>query len=306
MRARWAFVAVLAVAACGHPSSSVDPDAAIDGDGSATDGGVAWMPLIERSWSTIAHSEQYRCRREVVTEDMYVTGFRALSPTGTHHEMVTIPMDQTAPAGDFDCDPSYITSGATLQLLYAGGFGTNDFLFPSGVAIKIPAGTVIQLYLHVANFSDQPLTEASGILVQTIPASQVAHEAEMRFFGKAMFSIPATGQPYSITTSCGSTGDWHIVGMWPHMHTLATHQKIEVQHLGVTMKTPLDADYNFMEQKSYPMDFVVAANDYLQVTCTWVNNTGGPVGSGDSAAAEMCYAGAFMYPKIGYPYACVQ
>jgi hypothetical protein len=304
---------VVLATACGQPAhGSGDPDAQGSGsDGDAMgDAGAGWQTLIQRSWTVNSGLEDFECRHQLVTEDMYVTGFRAISPPGTHHAILTIvPPDQSPPTvvGNYNCNPSAI-SGTAMggpEMLYAAGPGTNDFLFPQGVAIKIPAGTYLQLYLHLYNTSDDTQTETSGIMVQTIPAAQVVHEADMMFVGLKGFKILADGLPYSKGTDCGATDNWHILGMWPHMHQIGTHQKIEILHNAVVMKTPLDKAYDFNEQQNYAMDFIVPLGDRIKVTCTWVNNTGTDVYSGEQAANEMCYAGAFMYPKLPDIYACV-
>ncbi|HTL37867.1 MAG TPA: hypothetical protein VL326_32270 [Kofleriaceae bacterium] len=310
MRARWALSFVV-LAACGHPGSGGDPDGNTNDADGMTDGGDAWKMLISRQWSAIAGSEEFDCRGQQVTEDMYISGFRALAPSGTHHTLLTIDTDHSAPVGNFDCNGLNIADAEPL--LYGGGLGTNDFLFPQGVAIKIPAGSWLQLYLHIENTSDATETETSGVEVQTVPASDVVHEADMFFVGKRMFTVPenmTVGAPvasgtYSLTTSCGSVGDWHILGMWPHMHEHATHQKVAITRAGNTMSTPLDIAFDFKEQRNYAMDFVVPANDRFELTCTWLNDTGYVLPSGDSAGAEMCYAGAYVYPKLGNLYTCV-
>ncbi|HUS31738.1 MAG TPA: hypothetical protein VMZ53_24720 [Kofleriaceae bacterium] len=310
MRAGWA-VSVVALAACGGPhSGSPDADAnGSDADG-MVDGGDGWKMLIQRPWTVGSASEQFRCRRQTITEDMYITGLRALAPTGTHHTLLTIP-DVQGTNGNFDCTPNEISG--TPQLLFGGGIGTNDFLFPPGVAVKIPAGTQLQLYLHIYNASDATMNDTSGILVKTVPASEVVNEADMFFVGKRTFQIPPDATPadppapYSITTDCGNgtLGDWHVVGMWPHMHQHASHQKVEITRANVTMKTPLDVAFDFKEQRNYAMDYVVPPNDRIAVTCTWLNDTGSMLYSGDNFGNEMCYAGLFVYPKVGNLYGCV-
>lgn len=274
------------------------------------DAGDGWQMLIQRQWSVNGGLEEYDCRHQLVTQDMYVTGFRALAPVGTHHTILSIvPASESPPTvvGNYDCNPSALSPPSqteSFEMLYAGGIDTNDFVFPPGVAIKIPAGTYIQLYLHVLNSGDLPLTETSGVMIKTIPAADVVNEADMMFFGKRSFQVDPG--MFSIYTDCPATEDWHILGLWPHMHEYGVHQNIQVTHAGTTMKTPLDVAYSINEQKNYAMDFVIPTNDRLQVTCTWNNTTGAPIASGESSGSEMCYAGAFMYPKHGDIYGCVK
>ena len=272
-------------------------------DGDAGDG---FEMLIQRSWTLQPGTEAFFCRRQTFTTDMYITGLRPISPDGTHHEILTIAPDNTK-LGNYDCNGLDLVTTTPMPMLFAGGIGTTDFLFPPGVAVKIPANTTLQLYLHVTNSTDSVLTRTSGVQVKKVQASDVVHEADMMFVGKRTFQVPAQMPPqsYSITTDCGAPMDWHIVGMWPHMHNHGTHQKVEIQRAGVTMKTPVDVAYDFNEQKNYAMDFMVPTNDRIAVTCTWFNDTGATLFSGDQENNEMCYTGAFVWPKVNDLYFCL-
>ena len=131
----------------------------------------------------------------------------------------------------------------------------------------------------------------------------------MIFLDKGSFQIPGTSTPpaapYSISTSCGASADWHIVGMWPHMHSYGVHETIQIVRQGVTMKTPLDTDYDWLMQPNYTMDLLVPNNDQVALTCSWVNNTSGTVSPGEDAGAERCRAGLYMWPKQGAMKTCM-
>jgi hypothetical protein len=53
------------------------------------------------------------------------------------------------------------------------------------------------------------------------------------------------------------------------------------------------------------MDFMVPTNDRIALTCTWLNESGGILFSGDSETNEMCYAGVFVWPKVNDLYFCL-
>ncbi|HSD87677.1 MAG TPA: hypothetical protein VLB44_09180, partial [Kofleriaceae bacterium] len=128
MRAYWALVVVLA--ACGNPAGSGD-DAMSDGgsDGAMGDAGDGWTTLIERSWTQMAASESFQCRQIRIPQDIYISGFRAVTPTGTHHEIVSITTGSTT-VGDYPCTPTAISNNPAM--LYAAGIGSTDFNFPPG------------------------------------------------------------------------------------------------------------------------------------------------------------------------------
>ena len=292
-------VVVLAVAACGTPGLG-DHDGGNDGsiDTSTTD---HWTTLIERNWTINAPYDGYKCRVARVPEDMYISGYRLLAPTGTHHTILTITNDIAT--GDTDCTPKPEPS-----MLYAGGIGTSDVLFPGGVAIKLSAGQYIRLELHLYNASDNQETGTSGLQVKTIPASQVANEADMVFLGNVgNWNLSANPNPQTVAGSCSVPGDWHLFSLWPHMHGYGTHQTVTVTRNsnGQTL-TLLDQPYDLLDQKMYMMspDMPAYTNDTLGVTCSYVNTSGGVVFEGENSTSEMCLTGLLKWPKGGTELQC--
>jgi len=257
---------------------------------------VGYTRLIGRTWSLPAgQPDTYKCVRVTLTEDTYLTSIMAQAPTGTHHTVLSIPggsNNTVGPDGEYDCSVS--TLGRIM--LYASGPGTPPLDFPTDVGVKIPAGTQLHLNLHLYNASDAPIGGDSAILVKQ-QANPPPTLAEMVFAGKFAFSIPANNQPYTVSGGCNAASNYTLFAYWPHMHQLATHQKLEITHAGNTTVLH-DAAYAFGEQKYYAQtpEFAVQAGDQIKVTCTWVNNTGSTVNFGDSSDAEMCFTGLYRYP----------
>jgi hypothetical protein len=292
---RYVLGAVLLVAC--HANPGTGDDAPIDG--TTVDADPGWAMLVSRSWTLPANSEAYRCTRIQIPTDMWVSGFRAISPPGTHHSVLTISMTQT-PLGDYDCSPNQLDQ----QMLYASGVGTDDLLFPDGVAIHLTAGQYINLNLHLYNAMDNQTTQSSGVAVRTMVASQVVHPADMTFAGTLNITVPNDGQPHTANGGCAVPADWHVFTLWPHMHQAATHQTMTVTH--GTPITMLDVPYQFSEQKNYPMqDTLIHAGDSVSVTCTYVNNGPMPLVFGDSSDSEMCFTGIYKYPAGGGLFGCV-
>jgi hypothetical protein len=302
MRAYLAAV-LLVLGACGGSDISQNTlDAA--GSGSNVDAAVpaGWTVLISRPWSLPPNLEGYKCRRIQVPEDMWISAFRVMAPTGTHHEVVTIlPSGAT---GDYDCNAG--TGALTNQMLYAAGVGTDDLAFPPGVAIHLAAGTWINLNLHLFNLHDTAASAESGLLVKTIPAADVVHPADMTFAGTRFIDIPNDNQPHTAVGGCSAPATWHVFALWPHMHQIGTHQLFTVTPGGGATTTMLDTSYQFTEQKNYPMaETIIPQGAQVQVTCTYVNNTAAPIGFGDSSTSEMCFTGLYKYPAGGGEFGCV-
>ncbi len=292
-------IGLFCVTAACHTSSGNPPggDDAVDVDAAVSYPG--WTPLIARSWSIPAGAtDTYRCKRIQVMQDTWIAGFKSLGPLGTHHTVVTI--SDTAPQlGDYDCQ----VGSLDLKMLYAAGVNTDDMMFPSGVAMKVKAGQYINLNLHLFNVTDQTLADSSGVLIKTVTPAEVVHEADMTFAGSSNFSVPSDNLPHDVIGGCDAPAEWHIFGLWPHMHQHATHQKVRL-----TTGTPvtlLDDAYSFSEQKNYPMaERMVAAGTHIEVTCTFVNNTGTALKFGDSSNEEMCFSGMYKWPAGGNLFQC--
>src|SRR5690349_2209678 len=172
-------VALLVVAACKADPPGTTVDARTDNDAPDATTADGWTPLIGRSWTLDpGATNTYRCTRIKVTNDVWVSGFRAAAPRGTHHEVLTISTTSSA-LGDYDC----FAGSLDTQMLYAAGVGTDDLVFPPGVAIHIPAGTYLNLNLHLFNASDNPIANSSGVLMKVVAPGDVQHEADMMFSG---------------------------------------------------------------------------------------------------------------------------
>ncbi len=249
--------------------------------------------LIGRTWSLQAGQlDVYRCVRFTVPQDMYVTSIMAQAPQGTHHTVLSILTNNPGPDGEQDCGAG--TLGTVM--LYASGVGTSPLDFPTDVGIKIAAGTRIHLNLHLYNATDQGLAGDSAILVKA-QATPPPMLAEMVFAGTGNFAIPSNNQPYTKTTTCNASTAYRLFAVWPHMHQLATHQKVELIR-GGTPTVLHDLAYDFEEQKYYSKtpEVQVQQGDQIRVACTWVNNTGSEVRFGEGSNEEMCFTGLYRYP----------
>jgi len=295
--------ALFVVPACGNGGGGGggddgDDDDTIDAnpDDQPDADNTGFVELIGRDW-TIEPGEQYKCIRVQVPETMYISSFRAQAPTGTHHTVLTFTGGGAV--GPYDCD---VASLGDFQMLYASGVSTDDLAFPEGVAIKVNAGDYINLNLHLFNI--QPSGDLSGhsaILVKTIPANEVVHEAEMVFAGTGDFGnegIPAHSTNHEESGGCTFDQSATLLAYWPHMHQFGVHQTVELTVGGNTTNLH-DADYSFLEQRNYALaePIQISSGDSIDVHCFYDNDTNSQIDWGDSSNAEMCFTGLYRYPK---------
>jgi hypothetical protein len=253
-----------------------------------------YTKLIGRTWSLQAGQRDiYKCVRVTIPTEMYITNIEAQAPLGTHHTVLSIASGLAGGAdGEQDC--SVNTLG--MVMLYASGVGTSPLNFPSGVGVKVAAGTQLHLNLHLYNASDDPLSGESAIWVKSQPTPPPML-AEMVFAGPLDLTIPANSTNYPINGQCTITKSYKLFALWPHMHKRAIHQTVQLDRGGT--KTMLhDQAYNFEEQKYWLQapEIQLQANDKILVECRYNNNPGPEVKWGDSSDEEMCFAGMYRYP----------
>jgi hypothetical protein len=284
-------LAIVVLSACGRS------------DGPAIDAPIAtgWTPLISRAWVVPPGSaDTYKCIRIAITEEIWVSGFRAIAPPGTHHTVVTVSTNGDH-VGEHDC----MDGSGDMQMLYASGVGTDELSFPEGVAIKLVPGQYLNLNLHLFNASDTPLTGTSGVEAFRRDPAGVVHEADMTFVGTMDIAIPGDGQPHTVTGGCVLDRGWNMFAVWPHMHQHATHQSFRITKAGVVTTILDNKPYSFDEQTNYPIaPMRLEPGDRVETSCTYVNTTGAPVHYGDSSNQEMCYTGVYKYPAGGVLFSC--
>lgn len=258
---------LLLVTACG----------ASDTDEPAT---PTWTPLVTKAWSLAPGAEKTDDLIIVPVErDIYVGGIRPIAPTGTHHTLVYRGNDV-----------------ASANIIYASGVGTNELVFPAGTGLRLPAGSLIGLQLHIFNTTDATLAGESGIEVLEVDPANVVDEVDLVLAGPEDLALPPT-QTTTLTGTCTAQEDQHVFALFPHMHQLGTHFKTTVTTAG-TPRVLHDAAYRFDEQPFLSFEpIALAAGDTITTECTWNNTTNTTVTYGESSTTEMCYSILLRYPS---------
>jgi hypothetical protein len=272
------------------PGGSTAPDA---GTQPAPDAGPTgpeqWTKLIEESWSLPAGGEEpQHCGDLMLTEDIFISAIRPIHPLGTHHTTLSVTAAAT------EC-----TSAALLGdgIIYAAGVGSEVLRMPPGVAMKLPAGRVLRLGLHLYNVSQQPLSGVSGVEVIRVAPEDVEQEAELMLSGPVRLMIGPGRQTVSHT--CMVPDAQTVFALFPHMHQLGVHLKTTITSAGQD-RVIHDGEYAFEEQVQIAIDpLQLRAGDTITTECTFENDTGRTVGFGESSDTEMCFSILFRYPATG-------
>lgn len=258
------------------------------------DMGDGWLRLMEVDWALAGGSEGYRCKTFTIPETIYITAFAPQSPRGTHHSTYGVASEAKAPDQVVACG---VGSGGERRL-QGSGAGSQPSQLPEGVAMPLRKGEQVFMNLHLFNFDEQPLTGRSGMWVKTVPAAEVEHEAEAVLAGPLQLSIPVgrSTQRGSCTLRSNAT----VFGIGPHMHQKGVHLRASANTASGSVML-YDGDYDFSHQLNHAIPPVqLEAGDRVDIECTYVNDTDGPLRWGDSTLDEMCFISMSLYPAGGY------
>lgn len=252
-------------------------------DAAGSNNGSNWSPLLSKSWTltpagTSGDENTSDFAIETLDRDIYVGGIRPIAPKGTHHTLMFRGLSGT-------------------NAIYASGIGTGELVFPAGKGLKFTSGTTLGLQLHIYNTDDVPLSGVSGVEVLEVDASTITEEIDMFLPG------PKSGDlviPMGVTTQSGTctvTQTQTLFALFPHMHQWGVHLKTTLT-VGGVVQVLHDDDYTFEHQivKSFA-PIVLNPGDKIKTECTYNNDTGAPIGYGESSDTEMCYSLLYRYPK---------
>ena len=256
--------------ACGGGGGDTDPSP------DASSGG--WQPLIAKGWTLMPGGEKTSdIQLETLERDMVIGGIRPLAPIGTHHTLLFRGANGT-------------------NAIYASGVGTNELMFPAGKALKITAGTLIGLQLHIFNTTDGMLTGKSGVEILEVDPATVTEEVDMFLPGPQNISLPPN-VPTTLRGTCTVKTPYKLFALFPHMHQLGTHLKTTLT-IGGVERVINDAPYDFEHQAVIEFEPIqMNVGDKITTECTWMNTSAETVTYGESSTTEMCYSILYRFPR---------
>lgn len=94
---------------------------------------------------------------------------------------------------------------------------TSDFTFPDGVAMRVPAGTRIDLNSHYVNSGQQETVGQAEANLYTVPLSSVQYVASALNLNNTDLTLPK-GRDTTITKTFTFSRVTRVVGLTSHMH----------------------------------------------------------------------------------------
>lgn len=301
-------------------------DGAPQGDPSVAAPTPPVMPTLRGAVGTITTAsdyapsteqpDSYRCfvaEAPVASGPYFVTGFDARPGNRriVHHLIVHYPRTEAAAAMVRSLDaaepgPGYscfadARVGATPIAAWAPGYGATRF--PDGLGVRLEGGRplVIEIHYNTLNGGGTDRTDVDlEVRTEGVTAGHfVALVNDSLNLPPRQRDVAATATMH-VADVIESTTPMHLYGVFPHMHTMATAQRIEVVHRDSTRSCVADVPrWNFHWQRLYLYDtpLVLDPRDDIAITCRYdTSSRTAPVLWGEGTLDEMCVAAMFIGP----------
>jgi hypothetical protein len=283
-------------AVCAVPFTPLDPPAAADGFQLKTDAFTIY-PNTER--------EVFINRITPNTSAVYVNKYTMRGRANSHHFVLYGFQNTTlAPSPDVLRD-LYNTDGSVNattfiqmqnHIFLGGGTDVNaSYTFPTGVALKIPANTQLDLNAHYFNKTTSAFPGENFINLYTTPAANVVKEAKTINFANYNFSIPPNTVK-TITTNFAFASPVTVFMLTSHFHKLG--QRFVIKINGGTRNGEVvydNTDWQHPLVINYTAPIQLNAGEGLTSAVTYNNTTGKTVNFGLTSEDEMNIIFGYYY-----------
>jgi hypothetical protein len=182
------------------------------------------------------------------------------------------------------------------HIFLGGGTDPNqDYTFPEGMALKLPAGTAIDVNPHYFNKTNQPFLGENYVNLYTVPAAKVQKVVQMIDFNNTSFSLPAN-QRTTITKDFKFDSNVTIVSLTSHNHKYGEKFVIKIKggtRDGETVYESTDWEHPKVINFSTPIQ--LKKGEGLTSVVTYNNTTNKNLGFGLTSEDEMNIIFGYYY-----------
>ena len=234
------------------------------------------------------------------------TSMRALS-----HHFVLYSVDPSMAPG-WPCTPQANTvrdirnADGSMNILnmipmachvFVGGsmMQTSDYVFPPGVALRLPASMSIDMNVHYVNRTASEVPGEGYANLYTIPLAQVHKVAHTLNMANTSFSLPA-GKETTIEKTFTVSQPTTVFMLTSHMHMLGTRFQIKI--VGGARDGELvyeSTDWEHPQTITFTTPIVLQAGQGLKSVITWNNTTNHVVTFGLQSTDEMGIIFGYYY-----------
>jgi hypothetical protein len=191
---------------------------------------------------------------------------------------------------------------------WIAGTGTTDNQgavlpqLPADVAVKVPAGTVVMVDVHMLNATAEPVQACYKVNLHGIPDSAVKHEASTIAWYNVDINVPAKGTAKA-HAACPVQQDITLLANVSHMHSRgdgyvanllnkapsAGGTKVEELYTGT--------DWEHPERKVWTGGKKLTKGQWIDWECHYTNPENRNVAQGQNTTNEMCMFIGVYWPK---------
>jgi len=265
------------------------------GDGgivdSAADDDIAYsVTLVSDEFTVPAGAEVFKCQdfaNPFHGQQVDIIKHESHMPLGSHHVLLFF---KTGATDDSVQDCSGVEAYPFQYVAQSPNF---SMTYPPGIGATIPTSIGFRMNMHYLNTGSTPIHGQDQITMYVAKSGVVTQHAGTIFYQQISIQIPATGKPYTSTTSCNLSQDVNLLSADSHMHQRATNFVATAN--GQTLyQTDLWSDPTL---SVYAPPIHLASGTPITWSCTYVNDTGSPLTFGESAATNvMCIYQGTVYP----------
>jgi hypothetical protein len=157
--------------------------------------------------------------------------------------------------------------------------GTPPFQFPTGTAMRIPAGSKIVFQMHYTPVGTEQLDRSYVGLVFADPKT-VRRELRGQMCGNVTFRIPAGDPCYAVDASRTIRRDVLLLNLAPHMHLRGRSFRFELEHADGRREVLLDVpryDFNWQLRYDLAEPLLLRKGSRLHCYATFDNSDDNPV-----------------------------
>ncbi|MBO0935680.1 hypothetical protein J2I47_03880 [Fibrella sp. HMF5335] len=239
------------------------------------------------------------------TEDIYVNRFTVNMRSGSHHflaydfenKSLAPPMNTIRDLRNPDGTLNLLTALQMSNHVYLAGSqsATNDYSFPEGAALLIPANATVDLNVHYVNKTTAVTKGEAYMNFYTTPKAAVTKVVKTLNMGNTSLSIPA-GTTKTFTKTFLVAKDMQVLTLTSHMHKLGVKFVIKIKggaRDGEVVYTTTDWEHPDIINFKTPI--LLAKGEGLISEITYNNTTAKTVNFGLTSEDEMGIIFGYYY-----------
>jgi hypothetical protein len=241
------------------------------------------------------------------TQDIYVNRYETKMRSGSHHFVAYDFRNKTALPNlndvrdlrNPDNSLNLLTALTMSNHVYLAGSQSQyqDYVFPEGTALLIPAGASLDLNSHFVNKTSTVMKGEAQINLYTVDKSKVKQVMQTLDLGNTNLPIPANGR-VTLTKSFTFNKPRKVIALTSHMHKLGEKFVIKIvggARNGEVVYTSTDWEHPDIITYKTPID--LQKGEGLMSEITYNNTTGKAVNFGLTSEDEMGIIFGYYYEE---------